>query len=160
MNAKISFKTNPEDQKEYLVFLPKKKEAAIEYIHEKVDDSFKLPSEYLEDGDYEKALESYLLIKEKDSLNPIIEERRLNRMGYNHLRNNRIEKAIHIFKINIALHPYAKNTYDSLADVYEERKDTANAILYYKKVLEIDSDNRRAKRHLNDLEKKVPNNTN
>lgn len=154
MNAKIAFRTNPEDQKDYLVFLPKKKNDTIAFIHNKVSEDYKLPSQYLKDGNYEKALESYLKIQSKDSLNPIVNRRRLNRLGYKHLREDEIEKAIAIFKINIALYPNSKNTYDSLAEGYEKKKDTVNSLIFYKKVLDIDSDNSRAKRKINELEKK------
>ena len=154
MNAKIAFRTNPEDQKDYLVFLPKKKNDTIAYIHKKVAEDYKLPSQYLKEGNYEKALESYLNIQAKDSLNPIVARRRLNNLGYRHLRADEFEKAIAVFKINIALYPNSKNPYDSLAEAYEKKKDTVNSLIYYKKVLDIDSDNSRAKRKIKELEKK------
>ncbi len=154
MNAKIAFRMNPTDQKDYLVFLPKKETDTIAFIHKKVSDDYKLPSQYLNEGDYDNALESYLKIQSKDSLNPIVDRRRLNSLGYRHLRADEIEKAIAVFKINIALYPNSKNPYDSLAEAYEKKKDTVNSLIYYKKVLDIDSDNSRAKRKINELEKK------
>ena len=160
MNSKIQFLTNPQDQKQYLVFIPKEKEKQIEYIHVKVDDDFKLPSEYLEAGNYTKALESYLAIKAKDSLSPILNRRGFRNKGYTYLRRDSIDLAIKIFKINVAIHPTESNPYDNLGEAYLENKDTVNAIANYKKALEFDSGNGRIKRTIEKLQDKEANKTN
>lgn len=154
MNTKIQFLVNPEDGKEYLVFVPKETDAPIEYKYVKVADDYKTPSQFFEAGKYEKALEGYLNIQKKDSLNPIIEEWILNRKGYNYLQKDAIDKALEVFKINIALHPNSANVYDSYAEALYKSGDTANAITNYQKVLSMDSGNRHAKRQLERLQKK------
>jgi len=160
MNSKIQFLTNPQDQKQYLVFLPKEKEKQIEYIHSKIDDDFKLPSEYLEEGNYAKALEGYLAIKAKDSLSPILNRRGFRDKGYKYLRRDSIDLAIKIFKINVALHPTKSNPYDNLGEAYLENKDTVNSLANYKKALEFDSGNRRIKGTIEKLQGKEANKTN
>ena len=160
MNSKIQFLTNPKDQKQYLVFLPKEKEKQIEYIHLKIDDDFKLPSEYLDEGNYVKALEGYLAIKSKDSLNPILNRRGFRNKGYNYLSRDSIDLAIKIFKINVAIHPTKSNPYDNLGEAYLKNKDTINSLVNYKKALEFDSGNRRIKRTIEKLQGKEANKTN
>ena len=160
MNAKIQFLTNPGDKKEYLVFLPKKKEDTIEYIHRKMEVDEKIPSEYLANGNYKKALEGYLAIKSKDSLNPILNRRGFSNKGYNYLRKDSIQMAINVFKINVAMHPTKSNPYDNLGEAYLQRKDTTNALTNYKKALEFDSGNRRIKRIIEKLQGKEVNNNN
>jgi tetratricopeptide (TPR) repeat protein len=160
MNSKIQFLTNPEDQKQYLVFVPKEKEKQIEYVHAKVSDDFKLPSEYLEEGNYTKALEGYLAIKAKDSLSPILNRRGFRNKGYNYLGRDSIDLAIKIFKINVALHPTKSNPYDNLGEAYLKNKDTVNSLASYKKALEFDSGNRRIKRTIEKLQGKEADKTN
>ena len=160
MNAKIQFLTNPKDENLYLVFLPKEKEKQIEFIHLKIDDDYKFPSEYLEEGNYTKALEAYLTIKAKDSLNPILNRRGFRDKGYKYLRRDSIDLAIKIFKVNTILHPRQSNPYDNLAEAYLENKDTLNAITNYKKALEFDSGNNRLKRTIENLQGKAEDKTN
>jgi len=160
MNSKIQFLTNPQDQKLYLVFLPKEKEKQIEYIHAKVSDDFKLPSEYLEEGNYTKALEGYLAIKAKDSLSPILNTRGFRNKGYHYLRLDSLDLAIKIFKLNIALHPTKSNPYDNLGEAYLKKKDTVNSLVNYKKALEFDSGNRRIKGTIEKLQGKEAIKTN
>lgn len=157
MNTKIQFLVNPEDGKHYLVFVPKDKNAPIEYTYVKVGDSFKTPSQYFRDGNYEKALEGYLNIQKKDSLNPIIEEWKINRRGYQYLQKDDLKKALAMFKMNIALYPNSANVYDSYAEALYKNGDTAQAITNYQKVLSMDSGNRNAKRQLERLQKKKEN---
>ncbi len=74
-------------------------------------------------------------------------------MGYAQLRKKKYENAINIFKINVALYPTSSNVYDSLGDAFRKKGDTIKAISNYKKSLEFDSGNARAKRIISKLEK-------
>lgn len=60
----------------------------------------------------------------------------INTAGYIFLQNQKIDKAIEIFKMNVKKYPDAWNTYDSLADGYDQKGDTKQAIKYYKIALE------------------------
>lgn len=145
MNEKITFKTNPENQQKYLVLIPKEKNGDLKYDFKKLEKDKLTPSEYLEKNEYEKALAGYLAIKEKDSLDIAINEREMNKLGYYHLRQNNFEQALNVFKINVALHPYSDNVYDSLGEAYFKSGDTAQALINYKKSLALDSGNKRAR---------------
>ena len=152
MNEKIQFLNNPKDQNTYMVLLPKDKKNTLEYRIKKLSESDKTPSEYLKSNEFDKALSAFLLIKETDSLDPVINENHLNKIGYQELRDKNYKYAIDIFKINMTLYPTSDNVYDSLGDAFRKSGDTAQAIVNYKKSLELDSSNSRVKRKLNKLE--------
>ena len=150
LNEKLIFNVAKEQ-----IELAKKREHKEEtYIFQKLKKGEKTPSEYLADNNFEMALQGYKSIKEKDSLNPIVKERNLNRLGYRYLQEKDFEKAIQVFKINIELYPKSSNTYDSTGDAYARMKDTANAIEHYKKALTINPENRSSRRALEKLTSK------
>lgn len=154
MNEKVYFQINPSDKKLYMVLIPKEKDKPAEYNYRKLDKNEKIPSEYLMNNEFDKALDAYKVIKEKDSLDSTINENNLNTLGYKKLREKKYENAIDIFKINVALYPESSNVYDSLADAFMKSGDTIQAIKNYKRSLEFDSGNARAKRNIKRLEKK------
>ncbi len=160
MNAKIQFLTNPEDSHEYLVFLPKNEGDSIEYIHKKLDTSDKIPSEYLANNEYEKALEGYLAIQKQDSMSPLIKFWNFDKEGRKYLKNDKREHAMNIFKLNAVLHPKESNAYVRLAKIYLESKDTVNALTNYKMALKYNSGSRRLKRIIEKLQRKEAENTN
>jgi len=153
MNEKIQFVTNPADKQDYIILLPKDENTPIAYFIKKLNGNEKVPGEYLKNNEFDKALSAYILIKEKDSLAPAIQEKHFNSKGYKELRNNNFTNAISYFKVNIALYPESANVYDSLGDAYKKKGDTLQAINNYKKSLELDSSNSRVKRKLKKLEK-------
>ena len=154
MNEKIQFLTNPEDQKQYMVLVPKEEVENTVYNFRKLNDSEKVPSEYLKELNYEKAMKGYLAIRAKDSLDTSLNEANFNSLGYNKLRNKNYENAIAIFEINVALYPDSPNVYDSLGEAFMNKGDTIEAINNYKKSLSLDSGNRRAKSRIKELENK------
>ncbi len=64
-------------------------------------------------------------------------ENHINRIGYHFLRNSQASKAIKIFKLNNEEFPKSWNTYDSLAEAYEVRREIDQALIYYQKALEL-----------------------
>ena len=151
MNEKIQFLTSPLNKKTYIVLVPKEKGKSIIYNYKKLEVNEKIPSEYLKNGEYSKALQGYLAIQKKDSLDNAIKESDFNSLGYKELHNKNFKKAIQLFNINVALHPNSSNVYDSLAEAYMKSGDTVNAISNYKKSLTLDSGNKRAKRNIKKL---------
>jgi tetratricopeptide (TPR) repeat protein len=153
MNEKIQFRENPADQKLYISLVPKEDTISIKYNFRKLSSEEKIPNEYLANSEFDKALESYLLIKNKDSLDPVLNENDLNSYGYKELRDKNFDKAVAIFNINVNLHPESANVYDSLGEAYTKIGDTLQAIENYEKSLSLDSGNIRAKNQLNKLKK-------
>jgi len=154
MNEKIQFLTNPKDQKQYIVLVPKEESKKLVYNYRKLEIDEKVPNEYLKELNYEEALRGYLAIQAVDSLDASINETDFNKKGYAELRGNNYENAILLFKINVVLHPDSPNVYDSLGEAFMKSGDTIEAINNYKKSLELDSGNRRAKDIIKKSEKK------
>ena len=130
------------------------KNKAIKYNYRKLDIEEKIPSEYLMNNEFEKALEGYLAIKVQDSLDSAINERGLNSLGYSELQKKKYDRAINIFKINAALHPTSYNVYDSLGEALLKSGDTVQALVNLKKSLIYDSGNKRIKETIKRLELK------
>lgn len=151
LNEKMVFVSEPEMQ---IKLEEKTEHEGVKYVFKKLKEGEKTPSEYFESKEYDKALEAFKSIKERDSLNPVIREYKINRLGYNYLRNKEYEKAEQMFLINISLYPKSSNVYDSMGDLFYSKKDTVNAIEYYKKALSINPENRSSKRQLEKLSKK------
>lgn len=151
LNEKMLFVSKP---KMHIELAPKTEHKGVIYRFDKMEKGEKTPSEYFNDKEYDKALTAFKTIKEKDSLNPNVSERRLNTLAYRFLRNEEYDEAKELFKINMALYPNSSNVYDSMGDLYFSKKDTVNAIIYYKKALAINPENRSSKARLNRLTKK------
>ena len=142
LNEKIVFVSKPEM---HIELVEKREHDGEKFSFKKMKQDEMTPIEYLEAKKFDKALTAYLNIQKVDSLNSTIRERTMNRLGYKMLREkNDIELAIQIFTINTALYPKSSNTYDSLAEAYWKKKDTANALINYRKVLNINSENKEA----------------
>lgn len=152
MNEKIEFIQN--EKNETILHIIPKKNDTLNQEYRKLGLNEKIPSEYLQDGNFEKALAGYLAIKQTDSLNEIIKEHYFNRLGYNKINANKFDEALDIFKINIELYPNSSNVYDSYADALKRKGDTVQAIIFYKKSLKIDSGNKRAKKFIEKFDKK------
>lgn len=79
-------------------------------------------------------------------------EQLLNSMGYSLLYELReLDKAIALFKLNISLYPKSFNAYDSLAESYLVKGDTALAVTNYQTSLHLNPDNQKAKKQLQKL---------
>ena len=154
MNEKIQFLTNPENQLTYMVLVPKTESDTLQYNFRKLTQNEKIPSEYLKNNNFDKAMEGYLKIKKIDSLDSSLNENNFNSLGYKELRDKNYKQALNIFKINMELYPASSNVYDSYADALKVSGDTLEAIKYYKKSLAIDSGNRNAKRFVEKYDKK------
>ncbi|NCO64788.1 MAG: tetratricopeptide repeat protein [Flavobacteriales bacterium] len=154
MYKKFQFVQHPKTKQWYLSEITNNNETVVSYDYLKVADSFKTPSMHLKDKEYNKALLGYLEIQKQDSTSVFINESDFNRLGYNFLRENKYEDAVHIFKINVALYPESDNVYDSLADAYLRSGDSLQAFVNYSKALEYNSGNKRAKNYVELYNKK------
>ena len=76
-------------------------------------------------------------LKLQNELIPTANVNQLNTIGYQFLTNNKVDKAIEIFKLNVKQNPSNANVYDSLAEGYKTKGDKKNAIKNYKKSLSL-----------------------
>ena len=155
MNKKIKF-LKPEISQDYVISEISEDDVLNEKnsSYKKLLDSIYVPSTYLKNKQYDKALQGYLTIQKEDSTSVFIEENAFNRLGYNKLNENKIEDAIALFKINVALYPKSDNVYDSLADAYTRNEDSLMALENYKIALKYNTGNRRAKQFIEAYNKK------
>jgi len=154
MYKKFQFVQHPTTKAWYLSEVKDESTNTVSYDYLKVPDSFKTPSMYLKDGEYDKALIGYLDIQKQDSTSVFIEETDFNRLGYNFLREKHYQDAINVFKINVALYPESDNVYDSLAEAYLKSGDSLQAFVNYSKAFEYNSGNNRAKNYIELYNKK------
>jgi tetratricopeptide (TPR) repeat protein len=77
-----------------------------------------------------------------------------NKYGYFLLNQKKYDKAIVMFKRQIALAPNEANPYDSLGDGYRAAGNISEAIAKYKKAFEIDPEMKVSEKKLKELQKK------
>ena len=111
-----------------------------------------VPYEELLSGRLEEAAAGYLKIKKQTPMNAAVQEARLNALGYTLLQEKKIDAAIAVFKVNVALYPQSSNVYDSLGEAYLASGDKDQAAVNYKKSLELDPKNQNAANVLKKLQ--------
>ena len=82
-------------------------------------------------------------------------EAELNNLGYQLVKQEKIEEAIEIFRLNCNTYPESWNTYDSLAEAYMINGETELAILNYEKSIELNPSSVNGKRVLEKLKNPV-----
>ena len=76
----------------------------------------------------------------------------LNEAGYKLLGSGKKEDAIKVFQTNVRFNPLSFNVYDSLGEAYLEVGNKADAVVNYKKSLELNPENANAKEMLTKIE--------
>ena len=82
-------------------------------------------------------------------------EAALNNLGYQLIKQDKIEEAIEIFRFNCKTHPESWNTYDSLGEAYMINGETGLAILNYEKSIKLNPASVNGKRILEKLKNPV-----
>jgi CubicO group peptidase (beta-lactamase class C family) len=103
-----------------------------------------------------KSLTDYRKEREKDSARQI-PEAAMNSLGYTLIQLKKLDAAEAIFLQNTVDFPRSWNVWDSYAEVFMDKGDTANAILYYKRSIELNPDNTNGKAQLKKLQAGPPN---
>ena len=122
---------------------------------------WKMPNEILRNADVEK-IEEYLKTNTTKwarygfGPNDILQERRVNSMGYQLLSRNEYEKAVKMFSYNIKRFPKSFNAHDSLGEAYMIMGEKEKAIKYYKLAIKLNpGDTEYAKRVLQNSKDKL-----
>lgn len=89
----------------------------------------------------ESALKEFQTIKSIKADKYYFDEIEFNRLGYRFIGEDRIAEAIAVFKLNVEMYPDSWNVYDSLGEGYMIKGDSAQAIKYYQKSLELNPEN-------------------
>jgi len=82
----------------------------------------------------------------------LINEFVINQFGYNELGLEKTKMAIAVFTFNVKSFPESANVYDSLGEAYLKNGDNTNALINYKKSLELNPQNTNAVEALEKLE--------
>lgn len=73
----------------------------------------------------------------KDKTLYSVNENEINILGYNMLQSGKIDDAIEVFKFNVDMFPESFNVYDSIGEAYLAKGDKENALINYKKSVEL-----------------------
>lgn len=103
----------------------------------------------------EKAIAYYHNAKKSDPAVLMFTERHINALGYRYLRDDRVDDAIKLFKLNVEVYPSSWNVYDSLGEGYMEKGNYNLALEYYKKSLALNPDNTNGVEMLEKIEKRT-----
>lgn len=124
------------------------------YEGERISSDIITPYELLISGKSREAADAYRKLKREIPNNKVVDEGRLNELGYLLMRSSKLTEAIEMFKINTEMYPQSSNVYDSLGEAYLKAGNKDLAILNYKKSLELDPKNTQAIQVLKKLEQK------
>jgi CubicO group peptidase (beta-lactamase class C family) len=94
-----------------------------------------VPVELLREGRLAEAAAAYRGLWGKDPKDPVLEEGRINTLGYDFLRNGQAAAAVVLFEINAEHYPQSWNAHDSLGEGYAALGRTADAIKSYERSL-------------------------
>ncbi|HSE25774.1 MAG TPA: serine hydrolase [Pyrinomonadaceae bacterium] len=111
-----------------------------------------IPFEMLMSGKTVDAIAAYRKIKQDRTTSIVVEEDRINNLGYGLMRQKKLEEAIALLKLNVEFYPTSWNVYDSLAEMYMTNGDKDLAIANYKKSLELNPGNTNGVEMLKKLE--------
>ena len=123
------------------------------YPFESIKESISLTIKKVANKNIDKGIELYKklkLTKPNDYNFSFVCE--LNTLGYEFLRNNKIDEAIKIFTLNINQFPNLANAYDSRGEAYFDKKDYQASKADYQKVVELEPSNQNAKEMLLKIE--------
>ena len=99
------------------------------------------------------ALKRYAEIKKQPTY--YLKEAEINRLGYELINAGKIKEAIAVFNLNVIAYPQSFNAWDSRGEAYMLNGEKPQAIMDYKKSLELDPYSMNAIRKLNELGEKV-----
>ncbi len=89
----------------------------------------------------DEALREYREWRKGRAGSEALNERQLNRLGYDLVAVHRVKDAIAVFKLNGEDHPQSFNVYDSLGEAYMLNGDKELAIENYQRSIELNPDN-------------------
>lgn len=146
----IRFLPHPESGELNLVFLEKEADAPT-FKFPRMAAEKKVPFQYIVEKNFPAALAAYQELKKNYPAEPFAQEAELNTLGYNLMFDDRIELAIDVFRINVALYPTSSNVYDSLGEAYLKNGNKRLAGQNYQKSLQLDGTNKNALKVLKEL---------
>jgi CubicO group peptidase (beta-lactamase class C family) len=100
----------------------------------------------------DKAIETFKRIAKSSTKHRFVfGEDQLNSLGYQMIKEGKLEAAIKLFKLNIKEYPESANVFDSCGEAYMKNGQIDLAIEYYEKSLELNPNNNNAREMLRQL---------
>ncbi|MCX6169695.1 MAG: serine hydrolase [Ignavibacteriales bacterium] len=96
------------------------------------------------------ALEQFKKMKEEKDLF-VLNEREMNQLGYSLMGENKLDEALAVFKLNMEEFSKSSNVYDSYGEALLKKGNKEEAIVNYKKSLELNPRNNDAVKMLKEL---------
>ncbi len=112
--------------------------------------------ETIQNEGIDQAVSDYKQLKKEEKELFDFSESQLNDLGYWLLKQKRYDEALKILKLNAEAFPKSANVYDSIGEVLLAKGDTAKAITYYKKSIELNPGNENGIKILKSLGVKYP----
>ncbi|MCJ8154534.1 beta-lactamase family protein [Chryseobacterium sp. SSA4.19] len=103
--------------------------------------SAKLLKSALDKNGYKSILDTAKRLKSKNT-DFVLTESEINGWGYQLVEQKRLNDALELFKLNIALYPLSANAYDSLGEIYAELGQYKPALKNYQQSLKLNPKNR------------------
>ncbi|WP_282087257.1 beta-lactamase family protein [Aquimarina algiphila] len=148
----MQFKPNSENETLNLLYVNSNDGTTVSTFV-KMDVDKKEPVEFLLEGDFDKALNAYIALKEHDPIHPTVTEDYLNDLGYRFFREDRMKLSQDVFKVNMMLYPDSFKVYESYAEACVKIGEIDLAIKNYTKSLELNPQNNRTEHTLKELQK-------
>jgi CubicO group peptidase (beta-lactamase class C family) len=102
------------------------------------------------------ALHDYRESRKAGPTRATLNEKQMNRLGYDLIAVRRLKDAIEVFKQNVADFPQSANVYDSLGEAYVADGNKEQALQNYQRALELDPKNTGAAEAIRKLRKNEP----
>ncbi|QSQ26350.1 serine hydrolase [Pyxidicoccus parkwayensis] len=107
----------------------------------------------LEKSSVAEAIARYRTLKATKAGEYDFAESELNNAGYRLLGSGRIAEAVEVFKLNVEMYPNSGNVYDSLGEAYVAQGNKEQALVNYRRAVELDPKNTNAAQAVQQLEK-------
>ncbi|WP_416307915.1 serine hydrolase [Neptunicella sp. SCSIO 80796] len=147
----LDVQINPDDQHPYLTFY-RQGSRMKEYMMRKLDKGENLPFEVAQTGSFEQTLQAYQQWQKQHPFSALHSANTLNRSGYQALQQQQYTQALNLLKVQAALYPDNANAFDSLGEALMKSGDKQQAIVAYRKSLQLNPDNGNAKQMLIELQ--------
>jgi hypothetical protein len=110
-------------------------------------------SETIAAGGIDLAIRQYHQLETASAKTYNFDENQLNNLGYELVRDKKLDQAIRVFQLNVEAYPQSANVYDSLGEGYMDAGNKSEAIANYQKSLQLNPKNTGAVKMLQLLNK-------
>jgi hypothetical protein len=99
----------------------------------------------------ERAVEYFHERKQQDSSCVLFTERQMNSLGYEYLNRKQLKEALALLKLNVEVHPWSSNVYDSYGEALMADHQYDLAVQNYRRSLELNPGNENGRKKLEEL---------